>query len=59
MVLANPIFGKDITKYTVIYGVYIRFWLILHNLLEVQPKSHIPSVYAYQPNICGCRLPPL
>jgi len=20
------IFGRDITKYTVIYGVYIRFW---------------------------------
>ena len=34
MVLANPryircthgIFGRGITRYTVIYGVYIRFW---------------------------------
>ena len=23
-------FGREITKYTVIYGVYIRFWPILH-----------------------------
>jgi hypothetical protein len=22
----NGIFGREITKYTVIYGVYIRFW---------------------------------
>ena len=24
------IFGRGITKYTVIYGVYIRFWPTLH-----------------------------
>jgi len=24
------IFGRKITKYTVIYGVYIRFWPTLH-----------------------------
>jgi len=24
------IFGREITKYTVIYGVYIRFWPTLH-----------------------------
>ena len=23
-------FGREITKYTVIYGVYIRFWPTLH-----------------------------
>jgi len=29
------IFGRDITKYTVIYGVYIRFWPTLFiNLLR-------------------------
>jgi hypothetical protein len=24
------IFGREITKYTVMYGVYIRFWPTLH-----------------------------
>jgi hypothetical protein len=26
------VFGREITKYTVIYGVYIRFWPTLHIL---------------------------
>ena len=30
--LIYGIFGREITKYTVIYGVYIRFWPTLHIL---------------------------
>ena len=29
------IFGKEITKYTVIYNVHIRFWPTLHNIYTV------------------------
>jgi len=39
------IFGSKITKYTVIYGVYIRFWptLNMHFLLSIKL-----NVYAHQ-----------
>jgi len=32
-------FGREITKYTFIYGAYIRFWPTLH----VHPQTHLAS----------------
>jgi len=34
------IFGREITKYTVIYGVYIRFWPTLKMLDPSKPEAH-------------------
>jgi hypothetical protein len=34
--LINGIFGREITKYTVIYGVYIRFWPTLCTTLSTR-----------------------
>jgi len=34
------IFGRKITKYTVIYGVYIQFWPTLHTALLRMPEGH-------------------
>jgi hypothetical protein len=33
------IFGREITKYTVIYGVYIRFWPTLNTWYGLEPCS--------------------
>jgi hypothetical protein len=32
------VFGREITKYTVVYGVYIRFWPTLYILLKGTPQ---------------------
>jgi hypothetical protein len=32
------IFGREVTKYTVIYGVYIRFWPTLHIIKSLLPE---------------------
>ena len=34
------IFGREITKYTVIYGVYIRFWPALHTYVIRDEVEH-------------------
>ena len=41
----HGILGRKITKYTAIYGVYIRFWPTLHLLLATWRKKtqHPPS----------------
>ena len=47
MVLANPIYirclygvlGKEITKYTVTFGVHVRLWPTLHTKQEVKTES--------------------
>jgi len=45
------IFGREITIYTVIYGVYIRFWPTLRTKLEPDPfKSWKPVKQA----LCTC-----
>jgi len=36
------IFGREITKYTVIYGVYIRFWPTL-----LLPFIHTPETHGH------------
>jgi len=33
------IFGREITKYTVIYGVYIRFWPTLHIYIHTYTRA--------------------
>ena len=44
-------FGREITKYTVIYGVYIRFWPTLHiNIVMLGIRGEVrdmplPSVH--------------
>jgi hypothetical protein len=38
------IFGREITKYTVIYGVYIRFWPTL-NIRGTTPQGAPPQKY--------------
>ena len=50
------IFGSGITKYTVIYGVYIRFWptLLIHTECRIKIKSknmdgrNIANIYSKQ-----------
>jgi len=39
-------YGRELTKYTFIYGVYIRFW----------PTLHVSNVHALRvfPHACGC-----
>ena len=54
----NGIFGRGITKYTVIYSVYVRFWptlLILSLLRRVkrQAASHV-SISAVCVLVCVC-----
>jgi len=39
----NVIFDRQIPKYTVIYGVYIRFWPTLH--IRFWPTLYISSLY--------------
>jgi hypothetical protein len=54
------IFGREITKYTVIYGVYIRFWPTLgmpdghflrksfpQVLLEIEQSEHVTPLCVY------------
>ena len=45
------IFGREITKYTVIYGVYIRFWPTLHvsHLSCLLILSALISTHTYIP----------
>jgi hypothetical protein len=38
------IFGREITKYTVINSVYIRFWLALHPMHQIGNR-HKYTVY--------------
>ena len=38
------IFGREITKYTVIYGVYIRFWPTLRICSPVLAKGFVDMV---------------
>jgi len=35
----HGMFGREITKYTVKYGVYIRFWPTLSNSFGLDPSS--------------------
>jgi len=35
------IFGREITKYTFIYGVYIRFWPTLHILGDFPARNSV------------------
>ena len=52
-VLANPrhirciygLFGRDITKYTVIYGVYIRLWPTYIYTYMLSKQAPVPSFY--------------
>jgi len=40
-------FGREMTKYTVIYGVHMRFWPTLNKAQGISSTSNIPSS-------CGC-----
>jgi len=61
MVMANPIYirftyGREITKYTVIHGGYIRFWPTLHMYARIiwqgnyQIYGHIRCIYTVLAN---------
>ena len=57
------IFGREITKYTVIYGVYIRFWPTLVKLhchvLNVRSKRDACRVWDFATGECKAVLPTL
>jgi hypothetical protein len=42
------ILGREITKYTVIYGVYIRFWPTQHICMSALQRGEV----AYQKHVC-------
>ena len=51
----NGIFGRDLTKYTVIYGVHVRFWPTLNkcahtyshmHMFKQYMQTHTPDTYA-------------
>jgi len=48
--------SREITKYTVVYGVYIRVWptlCIFHHLLQrAEMESLDASVTDYKPRLC-------
>jgi hypothetical protein len=48
MYTAYVIFGRKITKYTVIYGVYIRFWLTLAG------NGDIVALVRFCADLCVC-----
>jgi hypothetical protein len=66
MVLANPVFircmyglfGREITKYTVIYGVHIRFWptLCMCDFCggSRSTHTHTPLASVHCTDLSGC-----
>jgi len=50
------IFGRGITKYTVIYGVYIRFWPILHMSNLVDQQLNVMMAITHMPNLVDQQL---
>jgi hypothetical protein len=46
-------FGREITRYTVIYGVYIRFWPTLHMCLLYVWCAHDTRVSVFM-HVCVC-----
>jgi len=49
------IFGREITKYTVIYGVYIRFWPTLkRGAASLQTDMHLNRIKIACVCVCVC-----
>jgi len=46
-------FGREITKYTVIYGVYIRFWPTLYIVISLPEIPYIHRIHMVLANNSG------